>query len=292
MPERSSTARSLAPALQAGPRRAWAGTVAQIRAVAKRVRKTFAHMSMVGLSRLRRSWLPLDLRLKLVFDSGVHWVDPLLVTRVILNESAMILAASREEPGGRLGGQYRGLWKCGQQHPSRWFSGGFTLSGAFAEAAEPLADHHSYEVMQRIVDGGDWRSSAEYALLLEQVLRADFRFTKGCRTPRDVDRYFERLERLARCICVEGFQSQEALGGDPGDEIRILVGPRGELIVYAGGTHRLAAAHLLHVPRVPVVIKAVHGDWLATCLAKHGGPPERAITLGIADVTVGDSREA
>jgi osmoprotectant transport system permease protein len=161
--------------------------------------------------------------------------------------------------------------------------GRFILSGAFADQAEPLTEHHSYEAMRLVIEGGDWTASSEYRSLIDDIDRGDFRYAKGCRRPEEVDAYFRALSRLARSIEAGGYRSQGALGGDPGDEIRVIIGQTGEPVAYAGGTHRLAAAHLLGVARVPVILKAVHGDWLQNCLAVYGGSPERSIVLAMVD---------
>jgi hypothetical protein len=115
----------------------------------------------------------------------------------------------------------------------------------------------------------------------------------GCRTPEDVDRYFEELFVAHDQIRDHGYKSQAELGSSkPHDEVGINVGPDGELIVIRGGTHRLALAHILGVPTMPVLVFGAHHDWARRCYQLYGGPLDRALSLGLDEIAVRDGADA
>jgi hypothetical protein len=69
----------------------------------------------------------------------------------------------------------------------------------------------------------------------------------------------------------------------------INVGPDGELLVIRGGTHRLALAHILGVPTMPVLVFGAHHDW---CYQLYGGPPRPGTSLGLDEIAVEDGANA
>ncbi|MFC1945688.1 hypothetical protein ACFLW1_00645 [Chloroflexota bacterium] len=97
-----------------------------------------------------------------------------------------------------------------------------------------------------------------------------------CRTPEDVDRYFQVLLDTFEDISKSGYRTAQerrgtatAAGGYYPDEVLVSIGRDGELLLESGGTHRLSMAKLLVLEAIPAVVVRRHyryttatGDWL------------------------------
>ena len=90
-----------------------------------------------------------------------------------------------------------------------------------------------------------------------------------CRSHEDVGEYFGKLIRAYHSIKEEGYRSQKEIAlmrpddsRGESDEIQIVIGRFGELILANGGTHRTLIAKILSIPTVPVRIMAVHEQFL------------------------------
>lgn len=106
------------------------------------------------------------------------------------------------------------------------------------------------------------------------------RYNLALGTVQQLDDYFERYVALFRSVQVHGLlpHDQAAHLGTPlarpslirdwrsaryERDIGVAVGPKGELLALPGGKHRLAIAHALGLPTVPVEVRLLHTGWLA-----------------------------
>lgn len=126
----------------------------------------------------------------------------------------------------------------------------------------------------RFVEGKDWEETKKYREVMERVKRGE-KIWNGCTRPEEVDQRCELLDELYYSMKENGYLSQadlratshhkyenhyyrDANGVRFPDEIRIAIGPDGQLIRVEGGRHRLAIAKLLGIDEIPVVVQIVH----------------------------------
>jgi hypothetical protein len=168
----------------------------------------------------------------------------------------------------------------------------FVRKGDWGSSIVPYKGHES--MWQIFVEGIPYQQTEQYREMRRHVdAGIRHRNWPGCRTPQDVDQYFQDLFMAHDQIRVRGYRSQAELGsGKPHDEVGINVGPDGELIVIRGGTHRLALAHILGVPTMPVLVFGVHQDWAKRRYHRHGPPLDRALSLGLDEIAVRNGADA
>jgi len=58
-------------------------------------------------------------------------------------------------------------------------------------------------------------------------------------------------------MSTEGFLVQKST-----DELLVIIGEKGELIKTSKGRHRLAAAQIAKVDRIPVKVRHIHQSWV------------------------------
>jgi hypothetical protein len=213
--------------------------------------------------------VPAEILLKHRYDYEVVYLDPRLIER-----SLQVGEWARPHPSasGRLGRFRRwfslgGGWKHLQQHLSRNVHGGFVLGGDWDLQFKPFAIRPT--VVDLFVDGRAPEETVEYRKMRDWVAKGEFGWARGCRTAEDVDRYFAEMTALFDRIRTDGYLTQRQLGLDGADEIRVCIDREGRPCVFGGGTHRLSIALLLELPRVPVIVKRVHADWVRRCSVEH-----------------------
>lgn len=217
-------------------------------------------------------------RLKVVLDRHVHWVDTDLVKYVIPSEVALVRAASHHDGSTARGCRSaRGLWKTSQRHPSRVFAGSYFLDFPIIPATIPIEAHDSYECVASLLSGGDWKETREYSRLMRNVALGMVSNTKGLTSIAEVDDYFERLSEIVADIQVSGYRSQDELNAADGDEIRVILLEDRTYAAVGGGTHRLAAAHLLGISRIPVIVKAAAAGSVTLSELRSGGLERQVI---------------
>jgi len=99
-----------------------------------------------------------------------------------------------------------------------------------------------------------------------------------CRTPDDVERYFEILIQAHDDIRKNGYKAQDHLregkssrDHKTGDEMKILIDGEGNPVFHASGAnHRFSICRLLDIPHVPCRVVAIDNNWL---MSKMGRPP-------------------
>jgi hypothetical protein len=230
-------------------------------------------------------WLPTGLVLKHRYDYQLVYIDPHTIQRSLrVGEWARPGPATR----GRLGRlrrwlQIGGGWKHLRRHVTRNVHGRFIAEGDWD------LRHQPFEIRETILDlfaeGRAPAETVEYQKMRSWVERGDQGWTRGCRTIEDVDEYFAELVRLHDTMRRDGYRSQQQLGNDGADEIRICIDRAGRPCIFGGGTHRLSLALLLDVPQVPVVIKRVHGEWVRACQAQYAtADVHEVVARGVAEL--------
>ena len=145
---------------------------------------------------------------------------------------------------------------------------GRVIGGDWDVSAKNFEDLDIYLAMKQVcVEGGDWKNTHFYRNVLERV--NDGEPLWGCRNPQELDQRLGYLQALFKSIKEEGWKTQEELRRARGtapraddDEVAVCIGRHGDLL-FSDGAHRLTAAKLLRVPRIPVRVSVRHPDWTA-----------------------------
>lgn len=127
---------------------------------------------------------------------------------------------------------------------------------------------------ERFVEGRPWERTEMYRVEMERLAR-DGAAWNNCRTPAEIRERCDFIEELYDGMRENGYLSQAELrtladrenevdghrkvnGVRFPDELRLAIGPDGQLIRVAGGRHRLAIAKLLEFEAIPAVVQIVH----------------------------------
>lgn len=111
---------------------------------------------------------------------------------------------------------------------------------------------------QRRLEGKEWPETSFYQRVADELARGEVRW--GCRTEADFRARCNRLDALLADIEDNGYSTQEQLGKDGRDEIRVAINRAGRFM-FVDGRHRLSIARLLDVPLVPVRVILRHQEW-------------------------------
>lgn len=125
----------------------------------------------------------------------------------------------------------------------------------------------------RFIEGKRWEETEMYQIETHRIKRGE-KSWNGCTTAEEIEERCESLDRLYEEIKEHGYLSQEELRAsfhhDDGlyyrevngvtvpDELRVAIGPDGQLIRISGGRHRLSIAKLLGIEEIPAVVQIVH----------------------------------
>ncbi len=245
-----------------------------------------------AVCRLGPALSPTDLFLKHVYDYRMVFIDPDSVTTV-LKAGAW---PGRGDSGPRFEKLQRWLaqgggWKTAQRHITRNFHGRFVAEGDWDAKSETFA---ALPVVTQLFQEGKAPEETDlYQRRLRKIEAGELAWTKGCRTQAELDQQFAELIRTFEAIRATGYRTQVELGRDGADEIRVCVDRQGRLCVYGGGTHRLAIAKLLKLPRVPVIIGRVHALWVDAWMRELGTSDiVAAVAEGVKDLVSASSSES
>lgn len=221
--------------------------------------------------------LPQDLVLKHRFDGTPVWVDPTRIVGMVRTGEW----ARRDTPEPQhLAARFARWWRRGGgnktvlRHLSRNVHGRFVVGGDWDRTVRPFEPRDS--VLQ-LLAGVAPEQTTEYQRIARWITAGDLRWTRGCRTLEELDRYFDELVTCLESIRSRGYRTQQQLGNDGGDEIRVCIDRDGQLSVFGGGTHRLTVALALGLPEVPVTLKRVHATWVAAQRSRTGAPDVRTV---------------
>jgi hypothetical protein len=119
------------------------------------------------------------------------------------------------------------------------------------------------------IGGKKWEETDFYKRAINEI--KDRKYKWGCSSVSEYNRRCKELDKLYYDIKNNGIKIQKTLKGtellkenrikEIKGEIRVLIGPEGELI-YRNGQHRLSIAKLLNLEKVPVQILDRHKNWL------------------------------
>lgn len=112
--------------------------------------------------------------------------------------------------------------------------------------------------------------TAQYRRMKESVERGEKAY--WCRTPDDVERYFQILIDTYRDIRENGYRShleretggKTRQGGYYPDDVLVSIDREGRYLLERGGTHRLSIARLLSLTSIPVIVIRKHYRYVLT----------------------------
>ena len=144
---------------------------------------------------------------------------------------------------------------------------------------------------QRILNHKEWGQTPFYKRILDEILNGEIKW--GCSTKEQLDDRCKKLDQLYYDIQKNGYRSQEELIRNGAgylnkfDEIEVSIGRNGEFL-FTNGQHRLSIAKILGLKEVPVVVVAVHSEWVNSYNKnfKNGGKVQGGSTEDIATTAV------
>jgi len=145
----------------------------------------------------------------------------------------------------------------------------FVLDGDWDEERDPLEPHKTIEEL--FVRGIPYRATEQYAYMMKNMRAGWYGGSYWCKTPEEIDAYFERLVKAYADIHDHGYKTQKELGLPGEDEILVVINREGDLMLGPGGTHRLDIARRLGIDVLPVLVYGVHYLWVRDRLREHGG---------------------
>lgn len=160
----------------------------------------------------------------------------------------------------------------------------FVVDGDWDLEARPLELHPTVDEL--FVQHLPMRSTGAFRWMLEAIHTGDAAAARGCTTLEQVEQRFARLERIFEDMAREGYKTQVSLGRAPVDEITICIARDGTPMLLRHGNHRLSIAKVLGVPRVPVIVRGVHLEWLRASAETFGAQhPVRAAERALASLS-------
>ncbi len=187
----------------------------------------------------------------------------------------------------------------------------FLGAGDWAPLLRRLDRSSTHREVTEIVQAGlDYRATSSYRRALDRArgpkpMRRNFVLLS---TPDKVEAYFRQTADMCRSIQDVGvvrrseYRRRTASAArsmvrlpwiEFGEvDIGVAIGARGEIYRFASGKHRTAAAQALKLSSMPVEIRLVHCDWLATQMAESGLAPVAALRHGIERLALSNAHPA
>lgn len=142
---------------------------------------------------------------------------------------------------------------------------GRVIGGDWDTLTKPFEDLDIYLAMKEVcVEGRPWSDTLFYHRFHERVSNGEYLW--GCHNPVDINQRLAFVEALYGRMKTEGYKSQEQLQtarlDRTQDEVAVCIGRDGD-VLFSDGAHRLAAAKLLGIDRIPVKVSARHPGWIA-----------------------------
>lgn len=127
----------------------------------------------------------------------------------------------------------------------------------------PLLQESSTDraVRQRYIEGVSWNQTPAFRVKLRRIKEG--KRIDGCSSRRELERRYERLDRVAESMALEGFRLIRKTNGslDFNQLLSVSFSRHGEPLLGTGGKHRLAIAKLLDLPSIPVLVFVRHEAW-------------------------------
>lgn len=80
----------------------------------------------------------------------------------------------------------------------------------------------------------------------------------------DLNNYCQRFVDLLKSIQRDGYNEEKAPG-----KVAVFIGPAGELVKESSGRHRLAAAQIVGLEKIPIRITHIHQEWIDSKLPNY-----------------------
>jgi len=146
----------------------------------------------------------------------------------------------------------------------------------FNQPLEPLREAYLREILLESVD---YKSTPRYRNMLNQLeTQGRTRFPR-CESVAEIESYYKSVFRLADSMRRHGYMPSSATQAK--GDIDVRVDRFGRLLKCGQGTHRLALARILEIPRVLVRVDLVHTQWLAKCVRASIDDTVDALRLSI-----------
>lgn len=187
---------------------------------------------------LKSIWLSVDLK-------KIYWINP---RKIYYSLGKNKFPISEYKYKGKISNKYR------------------SFSGDIIKFEEKIIYQSFYDYF---IKGKEWKETDFYKKVVSEIKSGEYRW--GCSSVSEYNRRCEDLDKLFYDIKKNGIKIQKTLKKtallkknriqEIKDEIRILIGPKGELI-HCNGQHRLAIAKILNLDSVPVQIFNRDKKWI------------------------------
>jgi tetratricopeptide (TPR) repeat protein len=160
-------------------------------------------------------------------------------------------------------------------------------------AMRAMSENKIHNIMRQLVQyGRNYREMPAYSLLLKQAStgRPSRVNNVTLDSQKMIDAYCERCLHLIESIRRSGVLPRDALDVSIEDplvrlstveeserDIKVAVGPDGELLQTGSGRHRTAIAQVLGLDRMPVEIRLIHAGWVSKLAERSGKSPQAAL---------------
>jgi hypothetical protein len=149
--------------------------------------------------------------------------------------------------------------------------------GTWDLTEEEYAPFREKLMRELFVEDRPYTETGTYQWLMELVEEGGHTSAYPCGSREEVVQYFEGVKQLGRSIRENGVIPPSDGETEPRDGITIRIARDGSLLKCGEGTHRLAIARVLKVPRVPVVIDLVHTKWARREIRRTGQGGRRGL---------------
>ncbi|MDE0836945.1 MAG: hypothetical protein OSA84_11405 [Akkermansiaceae bacterium] len=130
-------------------------------------------------------------------------------------------------------------------------------------------------VRDLFISGKNYKETSQYKRMVDTLNKGSYLYK--CKSIKEIDRYFEKLNQAYVSIKKYGYKSQPELGNSPRDEIRIHITEDGSICLGSKGNHRLRIAQILDIRHIPCNIYGVNIKWMISLAKKSELPPHQAL---------------
>ncbi len=121
------------------------------------------------------------------------------------------------------------------------------------------------------VEGRHYTETGVYRWLVRLLEEGGHTRHWPCRSRQEIVTYFQNLQRLGQSIRDKGILPPSSDPTAPRNGITVRIARDGSILKCGEGTHRLAIARVLEIPRVPVVVDLIHTRWAYRKIARNPG---------------------
>lgn len=126
------------------------------------------------------------------------------------------------------------------------------------------------------LEDADPKTTSQYHRMVSNVESGQKPY--GCHSLEDIDIYFDQLRAVYKSIQKNGFKSQQELGQNVKDEVRVHVTSNGEFCLGSKGNHRFRLAELCGTTSISCILYGANINFVASLAEKTSLAPHIALS--------------